>query len=176
MPALLAVTKSLMPLVMRKAENTSDIVPDTRLFELVGKNEPELMQLRLQKLLNNAAGRGVANAFGLMMMMYGSLRMAAGSAFGLFPLSYGAMKVALPELLLKPEFQNWLLKEGDVPPHWYFKGRQGIADVYPLAKKIADTAHHGILTAPTAQGAPNAGQPIAPLLPIISNAGVKRHF
>jgi hypothetical protein len=117
--------------------NQDSIVPGKNDLDLTGLSNDQIKQGRIEKLFSSAKTSGVANPASLVMITYGLLRMAMGNAFGAFPLAYGLTKYQLPSLVLKPAFQDWLIRESGADPKIAPRLKYGIAGLYPLLLSLS---------------------------------------
>jgi hypothetical protein len=157
---------------VRNIARDNPVVSHTQDLDFANASNEELKVARFETLKRSMEMRGISNPTGYTMIVYGLVKMAVAKSnaltAGLFPLSYGAARTQLPELVLKPAFQDWVLRESGVEPSnklLVFQMRRGIAGLYPLLRQLASSGAAAAVTAPKRSSASPSTTAPAPEAP-----------
>jgi len=154
--------------VQRLGENNPIIQGRSDLL-LKGKTTEEIRGEAMNHLALNAKAAGISNPTGYIMQVYGLMKLAMGNPYGFLNLGYGAARVNASDLVLKPSFQDWMIRESGVEPSnrgLIGKMRHSIESLAPTlnayekARALAKTgALAGTVAGPLAPPQPEQQQP-----------------
>ena len=117
------------------------IVPGKTAEELEGLSNQEVLRMKLQEQADHMRSAGIGAPYAFFNIIYGLSQLARGSPFGLMHLGRGIASMQVPELMRRPDFQDWILRESEVEPSnklLVAKIRQSLANIwYPRARRLA---------------------------------------
>jgi hypothetical protein len=84
--------------------------------ELSGADRQRLQEMLIREQMNRASAGGMGQ-WAYWTLGYGLLKLGMGSPFGAPGVLIGGARIKLPSLLMKPEVQDWVIRQSGIDPN-----------------------------------------------------------